>query len=85
MKFFGHRQTNKLATEVAVGPVPDTNDSDHANEKQINSTELTSTDTTNDYAQYVEKPAEDAQAGIQKIEAVTLTWTRKELIFAYAW
>ncbi|KAI9742681.1 MAG: hypothetical protein M1818_003822 [Claussenomyces sp. TS43310] len=30
-----------------------------------------------------EKPKEDAQAGVQKVEAVTLLWTKKQLIVAY--
>lgn len=30
-----------------------------------------------------EKPQQDAQGGIQKVEAVTLLWTRKQLLFAY--
>lgn len=32
-----------------------------------------------------EKPSDDVQAGVKKVEAVTLTWTKGELIFAYAW
>ena len=31
-----------------------------------------------------ERVAEDAQAGVQKIEATTSVWTRKALIIAYA-
>jgi hypothetical protein len=86
MKFFGIRSSNKLAQDVAVGPVPDATDSDHAGEKQVNSTELTSTGGSNEYAQSIEeKPAEDVQEGVKKIEAVTLTWTKNELIFAYGW
>jgi hypothetical protein len=80
MKFFGIRSSNTLATEVAVGSAPDATDSDHAGEKQI-----TSTEGTNDYDQSIEKPSEDVQAGVKKVEAVTLTWTKNELIFAYAW
>ena len=30
-----------------------------------------------------EKPQPNAQEGIQKVEAVTLLWTKKELIVAY--
>lgn len=85
MKFFGIRSSSKLAQDVAVGPAPDTNDSDHAGEKQITSTELNSTGS-NDETQSIEaKPAEEIQEGVKKIEAVTLTWTKNELIFAYAW
>ena len=30
-----------------------------------------------------EKPQQDAQSGIQKVEAVTLLWTKKQLLVAY--
>jgi hypothetical protein len=30
-----------------------------------------------------EKPQQDAQGGIQKVEAVTLLWTKKQLLVAY--
>ena len=79
MKFCGIRSSNQLAQNVAVGSAPDAADSDHAGEKQITST---------DYDQSVsidEKPSPDVQAGVKKVEAVTLTWTKNELIFAYAW
>lgn len=32
-----------------------------------------------------ERPSLEAEAGVKKVEAVTLTWTKKELIFAYFW
>ncbi len=41
--------------------------------------------TAADYDTASEKPSEDVQAGVKKVEAVTLTWTRKELILAYGW
>ena len=31
----------------------------------------------------VEKPQQDAQGGVQKAEAVTLLWTKTQLIIAY--
>jgi hypothetical protein len=31
-----------------------------------------------------EKPQEKAQDGVQKAEAVTLLWTKKQLLIAYA-
>lgn len=30
-----------------------------------------------------EKPQQDAQGGVQKAEAVTLLWTKKQLLIAY--
>ena len=79
MKFFGIRSSNKLATDVAVGAEPhDSIETDHAGEKSI--------PTTNDYDQSIEeKPAPGLQEGVKKVEAVTLTWTRNELLFAYGW
>jgi hypothetical protein len=86
MKFLGIRSGNKLAHDVAVGPAADANDSDHAGEKKVTSTEFSTLADSRDETQSIEaKPAEDVQEGVKKIEAVTLTWTKHELIFAYAW
>jgi len=38
-----------------------------------------------DSGSFDERPSEDVQAGVKKVEAVTLTWTKKELYFAYFW
>lgn len=84
MKFFGIPSSNKLAQDVAVGDAPDANDSDHAGEKQVTSTEQDGFENSGSI-DIEDKPSQDVQAGVQKIEAITLTWTRKELIFAYAW
>jgi len=32
-----------------------------------------------------EKPSDDVQAGVKKVEAITLTWTKRELYCAYFW
>jgi hypothetical protein len=80
MKFFGIRSSNKLATDVAIGTEPHQSiEPDHGGEKSIPT-------TNNDYdISLEEKPAQDLQAGVKKVEAVTLTWTRNELVFAYGW
>jgi hypothetical protein len=78
MKFFGIRSSNKLAQDVAIGPTPDANDSDHAAEK--------GTTSTTDYDQSLDElPTPEVQEGVKKVEAVTLTWTKNELVFAYGW
>lgn len=76
MKFFG--KSDKLAVDIAVGNAADfVEPSHHAGEKQI---PLVGKDNS------IERmPSKDAQAGVQKVEAVTLVWTKNELMWAYAW
>ena len=83
MKFFGIRSSNKLAHDIAVGAEPHASiETDHSGEKSMDK----SIPNTNDYAQSIEeKPAPELQEGVKKVEAVTLTWTNNELVFAYAW
>lgn len=77
-KVFSNRNTNKTAHDVAVGPAaPDAENLDHLGEKQLNH--------ATDSDQVSEKPSEDVQDGLKKVQAVTLTWTNKELYFAYGW
>jgi len=74
-KVFANRQSNKIAQDIAIG-APSIEDSDRveSGEKHV----------TTDFDQVSEKPS-DVQFGVKKVEAVTLTWTKNELIFAYAW
>lgn len=76
MKLTIIRATTKLATDAVVGSDPDP---DHAGEKH--------TSRANDHEQSSdeEKPSEGVQEGIKKVEAVTLTWTGRELLLAYLW
>ncbi|APA09757.1 hypothetical protein SS1G_06045 [Sclerotinia sclerotiorum 1980 UF-70] len=72
-------KTDGLASEVAVGPestkYPD--GLDHKNDGRNT--------TINDPSISVdERPVEDAQHGVQAVEAVTLVWTKKQLYLAYA-
>lgn len=32
-----------------------------------------------------EHPNDNAQSGVQQVEAITLTWSKSHLIIAYAW
>ena len=73
MKFFG--KSNKLAQDVAIGTA-DPTQSDHAAEKQTR---------TIDDSSLERLPSPHVQGGVKKVEAVTLTWTKNQLIFAYAW
>lgn len=70
MKFFGRGKA--LATEVAVGGL---SDSDNTTEKH---------NTPGVDADALERiPSQNVQDGVKKAEAVTLTWTRNQLIIAY--
>jgi hypothetical protein len=71
--FFGNR--DKLAQDVAIGTV-NPSESGHADEKQA---------TTFDDNSLERVPSPTVQAGVKKVEAVTLTWTKNQLIFAYGW
>ena len=72
MKFFGRGKD--LATEVAVGGPSDT---DNTAEKY--NTPVVDTDSLE------RVPSQNVQEGVKKVEAVTLTWTRSQLILAYGW
>ena len=72
MKFFGRGKD--LATEVAVGRP---SDSENSTEKN--------TSAVIDDAALDRVPSLNIQDGVKKVEAVTLTWTRNQLIIAYAW
>ncbi|KAF7856940.1 hypothetical protein EAF04_009700 [Stromatinia cepivora] len=72
-------KTDGLASEIAAGPeltiYPD--GLDHKNDGHNT--------TINDPAISVDdRPVEDAQHGVQAVEAVTLIWTKKQLYLAYA-
>lgn len=86
MKYFGKNKA--LAEEMAVGGAPD-----HTSDAEMFNVEKDDAITTGPHKKNVpddsnslEKvPSADAQAGVRKVEAVTLTWTKQELILAYAW
>ncbi|KAI9046555.1 hypothetical protein LZ554_009300 [Drepanopeziza brunnea f. sp. 'monogermtubi'] len=95
MRFFDFGKRNdQLAEEIAVGTgtahswQPPTG-IELAGEKQLSGTEvgggekgIVHSDKESNNLSRV--PSPEAEAGVKKIEAVTLTWTKKELIAAYA-
>jgi hypothetical protein len=64
---------NKFAQGIAVPYEPP----DPTGEKEVNTAIASDVPS--------ERPSEDVQAGVKKVEAVTLTWTKRELVFAYGW
>lgn len=86
MKFRAFGKRDALAEELAIGaaePQPQIESADEKNEKNFNDDIgiARSTDEEN----ILEKiPTPDVQTGVKKVEAVTLTWTKNELILAYA-
>jgi hypothetical protein len=75
MKFFGNRNSS-LATDVAVG----SSDSDNGptiEEKQVGAIGV------NDDSSLEHMRSRNVQEGVKKVEAVTLSWTKNELILAY--
>jgi hypothetical protein len=89
MKFF--EKDKQLAEEIAVGAPQVESEADIvAAEKQTPDVVGSSPDdiraASTDDANSLEKiPSVDAQAGVKKVEAVTLTWTKNELYVAYGW
>ncbi|TAQ84630.1 hypothetical protein B7494_g7035 [Chlorociboria aeruginascens] len=71
-KFFAHRKNDYLTDAIAIGP------------EVANSSEGGEKNPTPEYDAVDEKPSEDVQDGVKRVEAVTLSWTTKELIVAYA-
>lgn len=87
MKFPNFGKRNELAEELAVGTAPEPTDSELAGEKHdpetgVGEKGVVHSDDENNLSRV---PSPGVEAGVKKIEAVTLTWTKKELIAAYAW
>jgi hypothetical protein len=78
MKFFGNRGRNGLPHDSDVTPTAESNDLGIPPAEKQPPTNLTDDDGVS-----IEAPSEDIQQGVKKAEAVTLTWTRNELIVAY--
>lgn len=79
MKFFGDNKNAEEASDIAVPPTA------------VESKDLTSPPAekqaphlTDDDGASIEAPSENVQMGVKKAQAITLTWTRSELIVAYA-
>ena len=78
MKFFNNHKNNALAHDIAVPSTIKSNDFSvppAENQPPQN--------FTDDGVISIEAPSENVQQGVKKAEAITLTWTREELIVAY--
>jgi hypothetical protein len=78
MKFFGNRSSKALPHDIAVPPTAEDNDLGISPAEKQPPQNLTDGDEIS-----VESPSEEVQLGVKKVEAVTLTWTKNELIVAY--
>ncbi|KAE8442447.1 hypothetical protein EG329_003348 [Mollisiaceae sp. DMI_Dod_QoI] len=82
MKFRGFGKRDELAEEVAVGRAEEPSQPEHVGEKNLR--DDIGEDRSADDENILEKiPTPDVQDGVKKVEAVTLTWTKNELILAY--
>lgn len=94
MKFFG--KNKELAEEIAVGGAPSPEHEQDAELAPAGAVKHTTTpgaddiqekgaESTDDTNSLEKIPSADAQAGVRKVEAVTLTWSKKDLYIAYGW
>jgi hypothetical protein len=89
MKFFGN--SKELAEEIVVGGPTESQDDAElaAAEKQApgtsDITEARRADSSDELNSLEKYPSADAQTGVKKVEAVTLTWSKKDLYIAYGW
>jgi hypothetical protein len=91
MKFFG--KNKELAEEIAVGaPVPASAQDGEvaaveksATTSGINDIQEKRAESSHETNSLDQIPSVDAQAGVRKVEAVTLTWSKKDLYIAYSW
>jgi len=79
MKFFRNQDARTAQNVIVATAIGDGYDGDKVDAERIQPT-ATDIDQSSQ-----EKSTEDVQAGVKKVEAVTLIWTKKELIFAYFW
>lgn len=76
MKFFD-RHSKTPGTEVATS-------SPGAPGSDLEDKHVSTTDGPED-PPFEVLPDQDVQDGVKKAQAITLSWTKKELIIAYAW
>ncbi|KAK0110766.1 hypothetical protein ONS96_002363 [Cadophora gregata f. sp. sojae] len=86
MKFSNFGKRNELANELAVGTASEPTDSEFASHNQSKQAHMgEKSGVPSDDENVLERiPSPSVEAGVKKVEAVTLTWTKKELIAAYA-
>lgn len=82
MRFPWSARTDGAATRLAVGGPEVTSSEAHADNKNnaFNPTMDNGIASSSDE----DIPSEDVQHGVQAVEAVTLVWTKTQLILAYA-
>jgi len=73
MRLFESRNKNAPLADIAVG--------EPATEVDVDNKQPTATDDSS----IDEVPDKNVEDGVRKAQAVTLSWTKKELILAYAW
>lgn len=87
MRFRNFGKRNELAGELAVGAghdeVSPAEPQVEKNPGEKNHDDIGEARSTDDDNILEKIPTPDVQAGVKKVEAVTLTWTRNELILAY--
>lgn len=79
MKFFN--RPNVVAPEIAIGSADNVDDAEKNLDQKVEPSRSRPNDSEQDSLERV--PSRDVQAGVQAVEAVTLTWTRNQLILAY--
>lgn len=82
MKFPNFGKRNELASELAVGHAVEPTNEEANGEKHRPDTSSGERDAGSSDDEHVLNTK--VEAGVKKIEAVTLTWTKNELILAYA-
>jgi hypothetical protein len=85
MKFRGFGKRDALSEELAIGSAEPQPQVELAGEKDEKNLNADIGEARSDDENILEKiPTPDVQIGVKKVEAVTLTWTKNELILAYA-
>lgn len=84
MKFFGIGSRGRVPAEVGNATIGRESETDPSGEKSVGN-ERADVDSDADGGSLERLPSPDVQGGVKKAEAVTLTWSRNELILAYAW
>ena len=94
MKFYGLGKQKNMAEEIAIGaaaPVEEhvdiatAEEKSHVRDDKETSDDVNAAGSDTDVNSLEKVPSVNAQAGVRKVEAVTLSWTKKELYIAYAW
>lgn len=90
MRFFGRNNAEEPLLDLVAGPPASITDEENVvsektaigGEKNAN---VVRTDSDDVAPSDIEKPSEDVEEGVKKVEAAVMAWTKKDLIIAYAW